>query len=252
MENLKTDLEQDEVFVFTPEGPGRSRCRSARRRSTSPTRCTPRSATRCIGAKVNGRLVPLDHKLRSGDTCEIFTSKVESAGAVARLAAVRRVAAGPQQDPQWFCRERRVDAIETGRDELTKEFRREGAADAADVDQRRARRARSRRLGYADLDAAARGHRRAPRVGPLGRAEGRPRRSAPATTTSSCRPRVLNRRGAARGSATPPASTSRASTTCWCACRGAARRCPATRSSASSPAVAASACTAPTAPTPRA
>ena len=79
MENLKTDLEQDEVFVFTPKGRVITLPVGAPP-STSPTRCTPRSGTHCIGAKVNGRLVPLDHKLRSGDTCEVFTSKVESAG----------------------------------------------------------------------------------------------------------------------------------------------------------------------------
>jgi guanosine-3',5'-bis(diphosphate) 3'-pyrophosphohydrolase len=92
MENLKTDLEQDEVFVFTPKGKVVTLPVGATP-STSPTPCTPRSATLHRGPKVNGRLVPLSHQLKSGDTCEIFTSKVEGAGPVARLAAVRRVAA---------------------------------------------------------------------------------------------------------------------------------------------------------------
>ncbi len=98
MENLKTDLEQDEVFVFTPKG----------RVVTLPRHATPidfaysvhtEVGHSCIGARVNGRLVPLDSELQSGDTCEIFTSKVEGAGAVTRLAEARRVAEGPQQDP---------------------------------------------------------------------------------------------------------------------------------------------------------
>src|SRR6201986_4091353 len=76
--SLKLDLEQDEVFVFTPKGDG----------MTLPTGATPvdfASSTqtevghRCIGAKVNGRLVPLDSTLQSGDSVEIFASKVPSA-----------------------------------------------------------------------------------------------------------------------------------------------------------------------------
>ena len=94
MENLKTDLEQDEVFVFTPKG----------RVITLPVGATPidfaysvhtEVGHACIGARVNGRLVPLDHTLQSGDTCEIFTSKVEGAGPSPRLAEDRRVARGP-------------------------------------------------------------------------------------------------------------------------------------------------------------
>ncbi len=96
MENLKTDLEQDEVFVFTPKG----------RVITLPVGSTPidfayavhtEVGHACIGAKVNGRLVALDSVLASGDSCEIFTSKVESA-ARARLARLRRQPPGAQQD----------------------------------------------------------------------------------------------------------------------------------------------------------
>src|SRR4051794_7773624 len=125
MENLKTDLEQDEVFVFTPKG----------RVITLPIGSTTvdfayavhtEVGHHCIGAKVNGRLVPLQHKVRSGDTCEIFTSKVESAGPSRDWLQFVESPRARNKIRQWFSRERRVDMVEAGRDELTKEFRREG------------------------------------------------------------------------------------------------------------------------------
>ena len=98
MQSLKIDLEQGEVFVFTPKG----------RVITLPTGGTPvdfaysihtEVGHRCIGARVNGRLVPLESALHSGDTCEIFTSKVEGRGPEPRLVAVRADAARPFEDP---------------------------------------------------------------------------------------------------------------------------------------------------------
>jgi GTP pyrophosphokinase len=80
----------------------------------------------CIGAKVNGRLVALDYHLQSGDTCEIFTSKVETAGPSQdwlRFVVSQRAR---NKIRQWFSRERRVDMIEAGREELAEELRREG------------------------------------------------------------------------------------------------------------------------------
>ena len=79
MADLKSDLEQEEVFVFTPKG----------RVITLPVNSTPvdfayavhtEVGNSCVGARVNGRLVSLDVSLVSGDSCEIFTSKVEGAG----------------------------------------------------------------------------------------------------------------------------------------------------------------------------
>jgi GTP pyrophosphokinase len=125
MENLKTDLEQDEVFVFTPKG----------KVVTLPVGSTTvdfayavhtEVGHACIGAKVNGRLVPLHHKMKSGDTCEIFTSKVESAGPTRDWLQFVESPRARNKIKQWFSRERREDMIETGRDELTKELRREG------------------------------------------------------------------------------------------------------------------------------
>jgi len=125
MENLKTDLEQDEVFVFTPKG----------RVITLPVGSTPvdfaysvhtEVGHACIGSRVNGRLVPLDHPLKSGDTVEIFTSKVEGAGPSRDWLQLVQSPRARNKIRQWFSRERREDAMENGREELVKELRRAG------------------------------------------------------------------------------------------------------------------------------
>ena len=125
METLKIDLEQEEVFVFTPKG----------KVITLVAGSTPvdfayavhtEVGHRCIGARVNGRLVALDSALNSGDTIEIFTSKVEGAGPSRDWLQFVQTPKAKAKIRQWFSRERRVDAIETGRDELAKALRREG------------------------------------------------------------------------------------------------------------------------------
>ncbi|HEX6393960.1 MAG TPA: bifunctional (p)ppGpp synthetase/guanosine-3',5'-bis(diphosphate) 3'-pyrophosphohydrolase [Acidimicrobiales bacterium] len=125
LETLKLDLETDEVFVFTPKGDV----------ITLPARSTPidfayaihtEVGHRCIGARVNGRLVPLDSHLTSGDSVEIFTSKVPSAGPSRDWLKIVVSPRARNKIRQWFSRERREDAIENGREELTKALRKEG------------------------------------------------------------------------------------------------------------------------------
>ena len=125
MESLKTDLEQDEIFVFTPKG----------RVITLPLKATPvdfayavhtEVGHACIGARVNGRLVSLNSELRSGDTCEIFTSQVEDSAPSHDWLGFVESPRAKNKIRQWFSRERREDMIEVGRDELTAELRREG------------------------------------------------------------------------------------------------------------------------------
>jgi GTP pyrophosphokinase len=125
LEALKLDLETDEVFVFTPKGDVIS----------LPIHATPidfayaihtEVGHRCIGARVNGRLVPLDSQLTSGDSVEIFTSKVPSAGPSRDWLKIVVSPRARNKIRQWFSRERREDAIESGREELTKALRKEG------------------------------------------------------------------------------------------------------------------------------
>ena len=123
LEALKLDLEQDEVYVFTPKG----------RVIALPARSTPvdfayaihtEVGHRCIGGKVNGRLVPLDTRLNSADTVEILTSRAIAAGPSRDWMSFVASSRARNKIRQWFSRERRDDAIEQGRDEVARELRR--------------------------------------------------------------------------------------------------------------------------------
>jgi GTP diphosphokinase / guanosine-3',5'-bis(diphosphate) 3'-diphosphatase len=151
MEKLKVDLEQDEVFVFTPKG----------KVVTLPVGSTPidfayaihtEVGHACIGSRVNGRLVPLDSKLGSGDTVEIFTSKVQGAGPSRDWLQIVATPRAGSKIRQWFSRERREDAIEAGRDELLKAMRREGLP-VQKLQGGPALLEAAKEMNYADLDA---------------------------------------------------------------------------------------------------
>ena len=82
---------------------------------------------RTIGARVNGRLVPLESTLDNGDVVEVFTSKAPNAGPEPRLA--RRSCKSPRarnKIRQWFTKERREEAIEQGKDQIARLMRKEG------------------------------------------------------------------------------------------------------------------------------
>lgn len=134
LEHLKSDLEMDEVYVFTPKG----------KVVTLPVGATPLDFAysihtevghRCIGAKVNGRLVPLESTLRSGDTVEIVSSRSSSAAPSRDWLSIVVTPRAKAKIRQWFSRERREESIEIGRDELTKAFRRENLAVNAHLSQ---------------------------------------------------------------------------------------------------------------------
>ncbi len=127
LESLKIDLYQDEVFVFTPKGDVMG----------LPAGATPidfayavhtEVGHRCIGARVNGRLVPLDHQLTNGDTVEVMTSKAEDAGPSRdwlKLAASTRARSKIRA---YFNRERREDAMVRGRDAIGRALKRKGVS----------------------------------------------------------------------------------------------------------------------------
>jgi GTP diphosphokinase / guanosine-3',5'-bis(diphosphate) 3'-diphosphatase len=151
MQRLKIDLEQDEVFVFTPKG----------KVVTLPVGATPidfayaihtEVGHACIGARVNNRLVPLDSKLASGDTVEIFTSKVEGAGPSRDWLQIVATPRASSKIRQWFSRERREDAIEQGRDDLIKALRREGLP-VQKLQSGSVLSDTAKAMNYADLDA---------------------------------------------------------------------------------------------------
>ncbi|MGH9130214.1 MAG: RelA/SpoT family protein [Acidimicrobiales bacterium] len=125
LETLKGDLEMDEVYVFTPKGDVVTLATGATPIDFAYTIHTE-VGHRCIGAKVNGRLVPLDSQLRSGDAVEVFTSKAADAGPSRDWLKIVATPRARNQIRQWFRHELREDAIESGREELAKALRKEG------------------------------------------------------------------------------------------------------------------------------
>jgi guanosine-3',5'-bis(diphosphate) 3'-pyrophosphohydrolase len=125
LESLKIDLYQDEVFVFTPKGEVMG----------LPAGSTPidfayavhtEVGHRCIGARVNGRLVPLDHQLSNGDSVEVLTSKAEDAGPSRDWLQLAVSTRARSKIRAYFNRERREDAMSRGRDAVTRALRRKG------------------------------------------------------------------------------------------------------------------------------
>lgn len=125
LESVLFEIQSDEVYVFTPRGEVMA----------LPSGATPvdfafsvhtEVGYRCIGARVNGRLVPLDSKLNNGDTVEVLTSKAENAGPSRDWLHFVVSPRAKSKIRQHFTRERRDEAIEAGRDALAKQLRRAG------------------------------------------------------------------------------------------------------------------------------
>ncbi|MGN5239975.1 MULTISPECIES: RelA/SpoT family protein [unclassified Rhodococcus (in: high G+C Gram-positive bacteria)] len=125
LESLRYDLAVKEIFVFTPKGEV----------ITLPSGSTPvdfayavhtEVGHRCIGARVNGRLVALERKLENGEVVEVFTSKDPNAGPSRDWQAFVVSPRAKAKIRQWFAKERREEALEAGKDAIAKEVRRVG------------------------------------------------------------------------------------------------------------------------------
>ncbi|HEX8936135.1 MAG TPA: RelA/SpoT family protein, partial [Pseudonocardiaceae bacterium] len=125
LESLRYDLATREIFVFTPKGEV----------ITLPTGSTPvdfayavhtEVGNRCIGARVNGQLVALERQLENGEVVEIFTSKAGGAGPSRDWLSFVASPRARAKIRQWFAKERREEAIESGKSAIAKELRRVG------------------------------------------------------------------------------------------------------------------------------
>jgi GTP pyrophosphokinase len=124
MESLKIDLYSDEVFVFTPKGDVLSLHRGATPLDFAYAIHTE-VGHRTVGARVNGRLVALNHELVSGDAVEIITGKGPASPSRDWLQVVQTPRAR-NKIRQWFARERREDALAQGRDALFGSMKKQG------------------------------------------------------------------------------------------------------------------------------
>ena len=124
LDGLRFEVAAQEVFVFTPRGDVMS----------LPAGATPvdfayavhtEVGHRCMGARVNGRLVALESTLQNGDVVEIFTSKAAGAGPSRDWAAFVASPRARNKIRQWFSKERREEAVEAGRDSLARVMRKQ-------------------------------------------------------------------------------------------------------------------------------
>jgi GTP pyrophosphokinase len=136
VESVKLDLFQNQIFVFTPKGEVK----------TLPAQSTPVDfayrihtdvGNRCVGAKVNNRMVSLDYQLHNGDIVEILTSKASKGPSRDWLDIVHTPGAR-EKIRQWFKRQQRDENITRGKELLDKELRRLAGQSLAAVGDRMA------------------------------------------------------------------------------------------------------------------
>ena len=124
LESLRFDLSVSEVFVFTPKGQVLALPQGATSVDFAYAIHTE-VGNRTIGARVNGRLVPLESTLDNGDTVEIFTSKSPDAGPSRDWLNFVKSARARNKIKHWFSKERRESAIEQGKDSLARAMRKQ-------------------------------------------------------------------------------------------------------------------------------
>ncbi|MBO0841804.1 MAG: bifunctional (p)ppGpp synthetase/guanosine-3',5'-bis(diphosphate) 3'-pyrophosphohydrolase, partial [Nocardioides sp.] len=125
LESLRFEMNRTEVYVFTPKGDV----------IALPAEATPvdfayavhtEVGHKTIGARVNGRLVPLESALESGDVVEVFTSKSPTAGPSQDWVKFVKSNRAKAKIKQWHTKERRDEAIEKGQDAIARLMRKEG------------------------------------------------------------------------------------------------------------------------------
>ncbi|WP_090596801.1 RelA/SpoT family protein [Auraticoccus monumenti] len=125
LESLRFQINSSEVYAFTPRGDV----------IPLPQGSTPvdfayavhtEVGHRCVGAKVNGRLVPLESPLANGDVVDVQTSKAEDAGPSRDWLEFVQSPRARNKIRHWFTRSRREEAIESGKDLLARQMRRSG------------------------------------------------------------------------------------------------------------------------------
>jgi len=125
LESLRFEINRAEVYVFTPRGDV----------IALPTGATPvdfayavhtEVGHHTIGARVNGRLVPLESALENGDVVEVFTSKAPTAGPSRDWLGFVKSPRAKSKIRQWFTKERREEAIDRGKEQIAKLMRKEG------------------------------------------------------------------------------------------------------------------------------
>jgi GTP pyrophosphokinase len=125
LEGLRFEINSTEVYVFTPRGDV-----IALPAGSSPVDFAYAIHTevghRTIGARVNGRLVPLESVLDNGDVVEVFTSKAPNAAPSQDWLGFVKSPRARNKIRQWFTKERREEAIEQGKDQIARLMRKEG------------------------------------------------------------------------------------------------------------------------------
>ena len=125
LDTLRYDLQTPEVFVFTPKGSV----------IALPAGSTPvdfafavhtEVGYRCVGAKVNGKLVPLESSLANGDVVEVVTNKNPAAGPSRDWINFVQSPRARSKIKAWFSKERREEAIEAGQESIARQMRKVG------------------------------------------------------------------------------------------------------------------------------
>jgi GTP pyrophosphokinase len=125
LDSLREDLGAAEVYVFTPKGEVMA----------LPAGSTPidfaysvhtEVGNRCVGSRINGKLAPLDTKLANGDNVEIITNKSDTAGPSRDWINIVASARAKSKIKAWFSKERREEAIETGKEAIVRAMKKSG------------------------------------------------------------------------------------------------------------------------------